>query len=236
MSLPRNTILSLPCILAFTFTALAQGLGPTPTDTNNPYELTTETETIQTLNNGTHIISQSYSRFYRDSLGRTRLEIFSDRVGLTDQPVEIAITDPVENVQYSLDPRNRTGMRLNIALPQSVPTSVADAAPAPPSDSPQLIPPSNTEDLGMQIVQGVWARGTRVTTTIPVNSIGNDQPIVTVSETWYSEELNMEVLTKESDPRTGETTVRVSVDTSEPDPSLFRPPADYKITEPQGIH
>jgi hypothetical protein len=88
----------------------------------------------------------------------------------------------------------------------------------------------------MQMVQGIWARGTRVTTTIPVNSVGNDQPIVTVSEAWYSEQLNMAVLTKESDPRTGETTERVTVDTSEPDPALFRPPADYKITEPQRTH
>jgi hypothetical protein len=141
MNLPRKTILSLSWILAFTFNALAQGLGPTPTDANNPCELTTETETIQTLNNGTHIISKSYSRFYRDSLGRTRLEAFPDQAGPTDQPVEIAIIDPVEGMQYSLNPRNHAGIRYTIELPQPVPISVGDAAPASPSDSPQLTPP-----------------------------------------------------------------------------------------------
>jgi hypothetical protein len=61
--------------------------------------------------------------------------------------------------------------------------------------------------------------------------MGNDKPIVTESETWYSEQVKMAVLTKESDPRTGETTDRVTVNTSEPDPALFRVPADYALME-----
>jgi hypothetical protein len=228
-------MLSVSWILSlFTFTALAQGLGPSSTGANDPCELITETETTQTLSNGTHIVFKSYSRFYRDSLARTRTEIFPDQspqVGAPQEPIEIVIIDPVEGAHYSLNPRNHTGMRYKIELPtlvpsESLPTSVVDAAPAPPPDSPQLITQGTTEDLGMQMIEGVLARGTRITTTFPVNAVGNDQPIVTLSEQWYSEELKMNVLTKESDPRTGETTERVTVDTSEPDPTLFRPPAD----------
>jgi hypothetical protein len=73
-----------------------------------------------------------------------------------------------------------------------------------------------------------------MTTTIPANAQGNDQPIVTVFENWFSDELQIQVSSKRSDPRNGETTDSLTnIDRSEPDPSLFRLPADYTITEPQ---
>jgi hypothetical protein len=98
------------------------------------------------------------------------------------------------------------------------------------------MPHSQSEDLGTQMIEGVWANGTRTTTTIPVNSEGNDQPIVSVVENWLSEELGLNVLMKRSDPRYGDVTERVTnIDRSEPDPALFRPPADYTITEPTRI-
>jgi hypothetical protein len=84
------------------------------------------------------------------------------------------------------------------------------------------------------MIDGLWAHGTRTTTTIPVNAQGNDRPLVMISENWFSEELKLQVLSKRSDPRRGETTDRLTnIDRSEPDPALFRPPADYTITEPQ---
>jgi len=42
----------------------------------------------------------------------------------------------------------------------------------------------NREDLGTQVVEGVVATGTRNTTTIPAGTIGNEQPILIVSEQW----------------------------------------------------
>jgi len=84
------------------------------------------------------------------------------------------------------------------------------------------------------MIEGVWAHGIRTTTTIPVNAQGNDRPLVMVSENWFSDELKFQLLSKRSDPRGGETTERLTnIDRSEPDPSLFRPPVDYTITEPQ---
>jgi hypothetical protein len=48
--------------------------------------------------------------------------------------------------------------------------------------------------------------------------------------------LRVVVLSKHSDPRNGDTTDRlINIDRSEPDPALFRPPADYTITEPQRV-
>jgi hypothetical protein len=90
----------------------------------------------------------------------------------------------------------------------------------------------NQESLGTQAIEGVTAEGTRVTFTIPAGKIGNDRPIVTVNERWYSPELQTVVLTKNSDPRMGETTYRLTnINRSEPDPSLFQVPADYTVDE-----
>ncbi len=86
------------------------------------------------------------------------------------------------------------------------------------------------EELGTQTVEGVAATGTRTTTTIAAGAIGNLQPIKVVSEQWFSNDLQVLVLTKHSDPRSGETTYRlVNIVRAEPDRSLFTVPPDYTI-------
>ena len=88
------------------------------------------------------------------------------------------------------------------------------------------------EDLGQQTIEGVSATGTRTTTEIPAGAIGNEQPIRIVSEQWFSPELQVLVLTKHSDPRTGETTYRLTgVVRAEQARSLFDLPPDYTLQE-----
>jgi hypothetical protein len=88
------------------------------------------------------------------------------------------------------------------------------------------------EELGKQNIEGVDAQGTRVTITIPAGEIGNERPIEIVNERWYSTELQMDVMTRHSDPRTGETTYRLTnINRSEPSKSLFEVPGDYTVSE-----
>ena len=76
------------------------------------------------------------------------------------------------------------------------------------------------------------ATGTRTTTTIAAGTIGNEQPILVVSEQWFSPDLKVLVMTKHSDPRNGETTYRVmNVVQAEPARSLFEVPADYTLKD-----
>lgn len=91
---------------------------------------------------------------------------------------------------------------------------------------------SNTEQLGKQTIEGVECEGTRITTTLPAGAIGNENPIVTVQENWYSPELKMTIMTRRTDPRFGESTYRVTgILRAEPDPGLFSVPSDYTIKE-----
>lgn len=90
--------------------------------------------------------------------------------------------------------------------------------------------PASIEDLGQQTIEGVLAKGSRSTTVIPADAIGNEQPITVVSEERVSPDLKVLVLTKHVDPRVGETTYRLTrIGRSEPDPTLFERPAGYTV-------
>ncbi len=93
-------------------------------------------------------------------------------------------------------------------------------------------PGATTEQLGQKIIEGVPADGTRTTTIIPAGTIGNEQPIKVISEQWFSQDLQVLVSTRHSDPRSGETVYRlVNIVRGEQDRSLFEVPADYTIKE-----
>ncbi|MBO0727269.1 MAG: energy transducer TonB [Blastocatellia bacterium] len=112
---------------------------------------------------------------------------------------------------------------------------LTDEAPAPAGMTKTTVKPATkTESLGKQMVEGVECEGERAVTTMPVGTIGNDRPIETVNETWYSPELKIMILSKRRDPRFGESTYSVTnVTRSEPYAELFQPPSDFKIIDGQ---
>lgn len=88
---------------------------------------------------------------------------------------------------------------------------------------------TRTEELGTRDFEGVSAEGTKRTTIIPAGAIGNERPIEIVYERWFSKELGVVVYSKNSDPRYGEQTYRITnIQRAEPDPSLFSVPTHYR--------
>jgi hypothetical protein len=86
--------------------------------------------------------------------------------------------------------------------------------------------------LEHKTIEGVAVEGRKTTTVIPAGQVGNEQPITVVSEEWRSPELNLLVLTRYSDPRTGESSYRLqNIIRAEPDRSLFMVPPDYTVRE-----
>lgn len=91
---------------------------------------------------------------------------------------------------------------------------------------------SRTEDLGTQVIEGVNAQGVRITRTIAASEIGNEKPIEIMTEVWTSPDLKTIVMSKRTDPRSGEQTFRLTnISRAEPDPALFTVPADFKTVE-----
>ena len=232
------------------FLGAAPGM-PGRTVRNAPYSAEMITETSQALADGNRIRQSSSSKFYRDSEGRTRRE--QSLTGLnglapsSNLPQVVFIDDPVAGVSYALNQSGKTASKSVRRRPMAgaerrggsgargsrFGQPGSDREPAPRRSGSSNV---KTEALGRQLIEGVPADGTRTTMTIPAGQIGNDQPINVVSETWYSPELQTVVLSKRSDPRSGETVFRLTnISRAEPPRTLFDVPADYRITEsPRG--
>ena len=97
---------------------------------------------------------------------------------------------------------------------------------------------TRSEDLGTRDFEGVSAEGTRRITTIPAGAIGNELPIETIYERWYSKDLGMVVYSKNTDPRFGEQTYKLTnIVRAEPDQSLFSVPTEYrKLVEAGSVY
>src|SRR5262249_22659043 len=162
-----------------------------------------------------------------------------------EPPQMIHINDPVTGFYYNLDPRSRTALKggdgddrtaalakeLELAkqkarqetLKQEAAQAEAGKKRAGAANDDSGLRQKKkaarqTEALGKQIIEGIAVEGTRATLTIFAGQIGNTLPIVIVDESWYSPELQVPVLTKHHDPRSGVTTYRLTnISRSEPE-------------------
>jgi len=103
-----------------------------------------------------------------------------------------------------------------------LPPALAQRLPAFAPRGPGVLTP-----LGSQSLEGLRVDGERTTWTIEAGRLGNEKPIVITREVWTSPELLLTVLSRDVDPRSGETHYRLThVRRGEPDPGLMKPPAD----------
>jgi hypothetical protein len=91
------------------------------------------------------------------------------------------------------------------------------------------------ENLGTQRIEGVLAQGYRSTTLMPSRTGDDALTVPYVYESWFSPEIDELVLMKTSDPRTGQSIHKlIHIVVGEPDPALFRIPADCQIVDESG--
>jgi hypothetical protein len=197
---------------------------------------------IQYLQDGNKITNEETSHFYRDGEGRTRREnklVLAGHEG--DAPTMIMINDPVAHTRFVLNTRRKEADEvLSPAGPEGSSDVMfmkkrADEVVVSGRQASGGANNETTESLGTQSMEGVSARGTRTSHVIPAGKIGNEMPITVTTESWYSDELGMEVLRVHKDPWAGEVTTKVTnVRRGEPDASLFTPPADFKVDKVDG--
>lgn len=197
---------------------------------------------VQVLQDGNKITNETTSHFYRDSEGRTRRE---NKLALAghegDAPTMIMINDPVARTRFMLNTSNKVADELPAMKPLSgnvmyrqklVDEQVVTGAIKTAPEGKETM-----EDLGTQSVEGVTAHGTRSSHIIPAGQIGNERPITVTTESWYSDEIGMEVLRVHNDPWSGEVTTKVTnIRHGEPDAALFTPPGDYKVDKSGNQH
>ena len=194
-----------------------------PAVPNAPFSATTMMDNTQTLADGATVTTKTMTTIARDSKGRTHNE---NRYYLTPSDNgqgrirDITIFDPTARIKTTL-------------TPATLQAAVSTLPPPQPRDPARAARPGNRpEDLGWSSIDGLIVHGFLESRTIPQGADRNDRPLTITDEYWYSEELKVYLVLKHSDPRTGEQTVGITqIDRSEPDPSLFVIPSNYKVVD-----
>jgi len=196
--------------------------------TGAPYSAQAVTEHVQTLADGNTIHTTHTANVYRDSQGRTRREQEIGAIGpwapQGGPRKVISIGDPVGGSVYMLNSSEQ------VARQMPFPAHTRGPRSAEPARQKHEDPNVKTESLGIQVIGGVNAEGTRTTRTIPAGQMGNQAPLVITIERWYSPELQTDVMRKEANPQFGQTTFQLTnIVRAEPDPALFQVPPGYSI-------
>jgi hypothetical protein len=233
----------------------------------SPFSAEAVSESVQVLADGNRIVRSSTSKLYRNSEGRFRREgdalgllyyglgvsisdpIISQKYLLdahlkTARVMELkadAAQKAIAAEKLSTIAKSGTvivSSGQNVAGFTGTITSTASGQGFAYSTGGHSKYETKTEQLGTQNILGVNAEGTRTVTTIPAGAIGNERPIEMVYEKWYSNELQLVVMSKHSDPRFGEHTYRLTnIVRSEPDSSLFALPSGYKVlSQPASVY
>jgi len=203
--------------------------------TGAPFSASFTTESTETLADGNQIKHTSTGTIARDSQGRTRRDMTLPAFGATAAAGQAAphvtfVNDPVAGTRYILEADTKTARQMPPPPDKSQFTRKAHNGGGPGAEAADK--ETVTTSLGTQTIGGVTAEGTRYTRTIPAGQIGNAKPIVIVTERWYSADLQMVVMTKRSDPRSGDTTFQMtSIARTEPAASLFQVPTDYAVSK-----
>ncbi len=209
--------------------------------TGAPFSGVAVTESTQTLADGNHITRKTQSNLFRDSQGRLRKEVTLSGFGplaASGEPKSfVVINDPVAKTNFVL--HSETKIAEKMGHPRRGMSGMNGPAKSAIGGKWQArqeeeIASGNLkkEDLGTRVIGGVSAQGTRVTRTIPAGQIGNEKPILIVHETWFSNDLQMVVMSKRSNPWSGETTYTLTnIQRTEPAPALFAVPSDFTLKQ-----
>ena len=198
---------------------------------NVPLTAVAEVQSTQVLDDGSSVTKKTFNNIARDSQGR----IYNERRGLvpetfdgTPPVISMHIYDPTTKLNTFLDVDTRLA-RQSVRLETAPALAIAQGRG---SVVPVNRPGYQEQDLGTESMENVAVHGVRKIRTVSATASGTGKPVVVTDEYWYSDELHLNMLVKHDDPRTGQQTVAIThVNRSEPSPSTFEIPADYKIVD-----
>jgi hypothetical protein len=206
-----------------------------PPKAGAPFSLTLVTEWTRPLGNGGSFTLTNQRRIVRDGSGR----IYQERWYLVPKGGDMKshmnvfqITDPEMHTWYNCDTATKICelLKYRLTTEDTYLPATGTSGPLPNGLGTQL-----HEDLGASSTDGVETHGYRETLTINPGKMGNDKPMVTVREFWWSQELALNLISMVDSPRFGRQEFRVKeITTTPPEPSLFVVPDEYKIVDRRG--
>ncbi len=203
-----------------------------PPVANAPFTLTLSTEWSHPLPNGGSMTLANQRHIARDGRGRIYQErwvLVPKGSRMKSQMNVVQIMDPELHTLHNCFVFQKTCELVTYRLLSGTTykPNIGVAGPLPENSGTREV-----ENLGVASTAGADTTGYRITTTINPGVLGNDRPMVTTREFWYSPQLHLSLHSVVDDPQTGRQQFTVSdLTTSEPDPRLFELPAGYKVVD-----
>ncbi len=198
-----------------------------------PFTATLATEWVKYGADGATVTLVNQRRIARDGRGR----IYGERWWLVPKggKVEstmnwIQLTDPKQRTLYNCS----TEKHICDLLIYDPADALSAMSPRRGSSGPLPNGDGNAEweDLGTRNIAGIDTVGIRETATTDAGTMGNDQPVISTSESWHSEQLGINLLSIRTSPFFGKQTFTITeLTAAEPDPQLFQLPAGFKIND-----
>jgi hypothetical protein len=195
-----------------------------------PYTAEFKTTSEKTLGNGTTIRHETTQLEARDAEGRTlsAQEIPSHDGG--PNTTAYFVHDPVAGTDFNWNSNSRQIFARSISTTRQEPNAGCSALPVAPREIRPNAIKDVREDLGTRTFEGLEAKGTRITHTVPLGLAGNDAPLVRITESWMTHTPPLVVRQVMDDPESGKSIRElVRYVPGAPDPDSFLPPAGYEI-------
>ncbi len=200
-----------------------------------PFTLLLETEWVRTLGDGGTITLVNKRRITRDAAGRVYQErwfLVPKNGTVESHMTTIQIADPSTHVLHNcflVGPKKNVCEVLNFVTSSlAVNTDEKNTLGDLPNNQGSFV----HETLGKQFISGVETVGLHDATTYNPGVFGNDRTITVERETWYSPQLDLNLLSIRSDPRTGKQTfMATNVVLGDPEPALFELPAGFRVVD-----
>jgi hypothetical protein len=210
-----------------------------------PFSATIEAESRTTDSEGHATVQHYHTKIARDARGRTREDTDLNPEGEPANPQwrQTAIYDPVAKAQILLFPAAKLAMRTPDQAPAPKPSRTKSqpvilVEPQQFSESFEFgaQPPIDVkrEELASEVIDGMALRHGRESTTFPAGFAGYKESRTTVTDYWYSQELQTFVLVKMAGPGNSEHVLRLQDLKRQDSPkALFEIPKGYALSKPQ---
>ena len=201
-----------------------------------PFSADVVRQSTQLQSDGSRALVETHGKMFRDGQGRTRTETeLASGAGSVTRHFT-TIFDPVQRTSIVLNVEAKTAMIYHLppapALSEKqLKLIVAAQAAQARKNGLARSESGSPEDLGTMTLEGFSVTGTRSAHPAKAGTTA-DKAQTAFTESWFSSELKVELLSITQLPQAlTDTTRLINIVPGEPDPSLFQAPADYTVQD-----
>jgi hypothetical protein len=202
-----------------------------------PFSLILAAEWTRSMPNGGTFTLANERRIVRDSKGRIYQErwILVPKNGKIKSQMNVfQITDPDQHTWYNCEAATKICELLFYRHTTQENFQPAIAPSGPLSDGTGF---RTHEDLGVSTTAGMDTHGYRETLTINEGVMGNDRPMVSTREFWFSAHLGFNLISIVDTSESGKQVFTAKeLSMSEPELSYFEIPEGYKVVDHRAEH